>query len=84
MADNLEVGLSSVLNLSIDTRVILRINLSVEGKLSNWSMDIIKLIVYSPYTKSPVLPSYLCYKGPYLQDKYILIIPIQRSWNYHG
>ena len=47
-------------------------------------MSTIKHIVYLPGTKPTVLPSYLLirlddYKGTYLQDKYIPIIPIQRS-----
>ena len=90
LADDIEIGLSSVLNLSIGTPVMLKINyLWIKGKLSNGSMGTIKHIVYSPGTKPPVLPSYLLiqfdnYKGPYLRDKYIPIITIQRSWDYHG
>ena len=68
---------------------MLRINLWVEGKLSNGSIGALKHIVYSRGTTPPTLPSYLLiqfdeYKGPYLQDKYFPIIPIQRSWTFHG
>ena len=56
LADDLEIGLSTVLNQSIDTNVILRINLCVEVKLSNGSTGFtIKHIINSPGTK----PSYL-------------------------
>ena len=57
LSDDVDIGLSSVLNISINTRVMLRTNLWVEGGLSNGTMGTVKNIVYAPNTKSPALSS---------------------------
>lgn len=88
-AIDVSIGLLSVLNLSLGTRVMLRQNLWVSGGLVNGSCGTVISIVFKRGETAPSLPAYILaefddYKGPFLQDTYFPIIPVSRSWTNKG
>ena len=83
---DVDIGLPSVIKIYINTRIMLRSNLWVEGGFLNGTMGTVKNIVYAPNTKSPALPYCMMikfdnYKGPFLfiHTNSKMILPIQRT-----
>lgn len=88
-SEDTAIGLPSILNLSIETRVMLRMNLWVNGGLVNGTMGTVKDIVYKSGEKPPSVPAYILiefddYKGPYITSNCFPIVPLVRSWSRTG
>ena len=82
-------GLPSKLCLTIGCRVMLRRNLWTEGGLVNGSVGSVTAIIYAEDKEPPELPAYVLvefdnYKGPYLYNKSIPIVPLLHSWLKNG
>ena len=69
------------MNISINTRVMLRTNLWVKGGLSNSTMGAVKNIVYASNTRPRALIKFNNYKGLFVYNVYFPILPIQWSHN---
>ncbi|XP_023211628.1 ATP-dependent DNA helicase PIF6-like [Centruroides sculpturatus] len=84
--DDSALGLSKYLNLSVNARIMLRVNLWVKGDLVNGSLGTIRYIIYAPNARPPALPLFILvefdsYQGPFIYGNQFPIIPITRSSN---
>ncbi|XP_023215930.1 histone-lysine N-methyltransferase SETMAR-like [Centruroides sculpturatus] len=80
------LGLSKYLNLSVNARIMPRVNLWVQGGLVNGSLRTIRYIIYAPNARPPALPLFTLvefdsYQGPFIYGNPFPIIPITRSSN---
>ena len=72
-----------MLNLATDCRVMLRVNLWIEGKLVNGALGTLKAIVYKLGIRPPELPLYVLvgfdeYREKCIYNKGFPIIPISK------
>lgn len=83
------IGIPAVLNLSVGCRVMLRVNLWVEGGLVNGSLGTVRKIIFAEGDLPPSLPLYVLvefdrYSGPELMGNLFPIVPISRNWLYNS
>ncbi|XP_067133501.1 uncharacterized protein [Centruroides vittatus] len=72
--DDAALGLSKYLNLSVNARIMLRVNLWVQGGLINSSLGIIHYNIYAPNAHPPALPLFILvelysYQGPFIYGR---------------
>ncbi|XP_067136070.1 uncharacterized protein [Centruroides vittatus] len=84
--DDSALGLSKYLNLSVNARIMPRVNLWVQGGLVNGSLGTISYIIHAPNARPPALPLFILvefdsYQGPFIYGNLFPIIPITRSSN---